>query len=393
MDKHSVSTGRGASGMGTRLRSLLLVASIAVASWSSVSCHEGHGADTPHCDTEGSTLGAYYVPGEITVDGDAMDWIGISGSEFQMLQAINPNPEQHYPPGSDAVTVKAAHDGQSIYILLQVPGAYMYSTADGHLAPAVALMFGIGDDATFYNMGGCANLAGKCTAENCRGHEVDLVQFKVNTAIPGRQYGANLADNVKGTGKDSIGQLDDMFAWNPHCRGYDGPSTVPGATAAAVGSQNDWRGAWSHTSIDMDYGLVATDAPYGSAGDPGDFVFEFSRPLRTSDRAQQDVQMAIGPLKPVRFGAALWYPVDNTTAWSPHQHYVLTCDWIQLELLSATEPGSTFFSALSQGGGSGSSALSVISVLVAIAALAVSLVTGWWVRTHPRQFTPMEISM
>lgn len=34
-------------------------------------------------------------------------------------------------------------------------------------------------------------------------------------------------------------------------------------------------------------GLIAGDSPFGTLGEPGSFVFEFSRPLRTADHFQQ----------------------------------------------------------------------------------------------------------
>jgi hypothetical protein len=46
------------------------------------------------------------------------------------------------------------------------------------------------------------------------------------------------------------------------------------------------------------------NSPFGVNGSAGDYIYEFSRPLITTDRLQQDVQLTIGEVH--RFGAALW---------------------------------------------------------------------------------------
>lgn len=51
-------------------------------------------------------------------------------------------------------------------------------------------------------MGGCPLPPTKCSPSSCRGHEVDIVQFKINSAIPGRIYGTNEADELLSSGHD-----------------------------------------------------------------------------------------------------------------------------------------------------------------------------------------------
>lgn len=51
-------------------------------------------------------------------------------------------------------------------------------------------------------MGGCKASPDKCSSETCHGYDVDIMHFTISTAIPGRLYGANLVDNVNGTGAD-----------------------------------------------------------------------------------------------------------------------------------------------------------------------------------------------
>lgn len=56
-------------------------------------------------------------------------------------------------------------------------------------------------------MGGCPEAPGVCNATNCFGHEVDLMHFEINQAIPGRLYGANIVDSLNGTGRDRYNLL------------------------------------------------------------------------------------------------------------------------------------------------------------------------------------------
>jgi hypothetical protein len=59
----------------------------------------------------------------------------------------------------------------------------------------------------FPQMGGCPEPTGVCNSTNCFGHEVDLMQFELSLAIPGRLYGGNLADSINGTGQDRYNLL------------------------------------------------------------------------------------------------------------------------------------------------------------------------------------------
>ncbi|KAL0927600.1 hypothetical protein M5K25_001788 [Dendrobium thyrsiflorum] len=94
--------------------------------------------------------------------------------------------------------------------------------SENQKCPSVALMFQVGENASYHNMGGCKNLRGSCNNMTCRGHEVDIMHFSIGNAIPGRLYGANLVDNSEGTGGDRFGHLVDVYAWNPHCLYLDG---------------------------------------------------------------------------------------------------------------------------------------------------------------------------
>jgi hypothetical protein len=45
-----------------------------------------------------------------------------------------------------------AHDGKDVFFLIQVPGAYVYKSDSEKDMASVALIFGVGDDATYHNV-------------------------------------------------------------------------------------------------------------------------------------------------------------------------------------------------------------------------------------------------
>lgn len=325
------------------------------------------GAPPADCHRQtGIRLQASFQPGIITVDGNSSDWKSVPGQSFHPLQAIDPN--QPYPFGS--LEIKVVHDGHDVFFLLEFSGPYTFMQGDKNKCPSVSLMFGVGDDATYNNMGGCSQSKDSCSSVSCEGHAVDLVHFSVGSAIPGRLYGANVYDNANGTGRDSFGSLNDMYGWNPHCRYFDGLSP-DGSKIPSSGAQNDWRGAWSHSSMDLTYGFISLDSPYSSSGAEGTFAYEFARPLRTSDRLQQDVQFTIGGTH--RFMAALWYPVNNAP-WVGYQHYTASCDWVPLDVL----PSPTYLASPDQN--KSLSILSVFTLILSLGALSISIAVFWWTR-------------
>lgn len=314
-------------------------------------------------------LQAAFRPGLITVDGISSDWTSVVGQSFVPLQAIQPDPNQPYPFGK--LDIKVVHDGHDMFFLVEFPGPYEFTQGDNHKCPSVALMFGVGDDATYNNMGGCQETSDTCSSVSCNGHAVDIMHFTIGTAIPGRLYGANIFDNLNSTGRDSFGHLNDMYGWNPHCRYIDGLSPN-GSSIAGSGAQNDWQGAWSHSTMDLSYGLISSDSPYSTSGNIGTYTYEFSRRLRTSDRLQQDVQFTIGGTH--SFIAAFWYPVSHV-AWKGYQHYSASCDWIPLEILPATTYSATSSENKMP------SILSVFTLLLSVVALITSIVTFWRARS------------
>ncbi|CAN6567406.1 unnamed protein product [Malus baccata var. baccata] len=329
------------------------------------------------CESESEIrVQAEFGPGLITLDGHADDWKDIDGFEFSLLPALDPDAENEYKGGK--MTVKALHDGRDAFFIVQVDGDYAYSKGDNNKCPSVALMFQIGRDSTYHSMGGCKEGVDSCTNKTCKGHEVDIMHFSIGNAIPGRLYGGNPIDNRDGNGGDRFGHLVDLYAWNPHCRYLDGI----GSSANDSSAQNDWKGAWWHSSLNVHSGFVEEDSPYSSDAQKGTFYFEFSRPLRTMDRLQQDVQFTIGGSS--KMSVAFWYPLDKKP-WHGSGHYSISCDWVPLDissrssLLTTARPSSSV------------NAASVFALLLSVISLCASVFIGYWVvKPKTFQFTPME---
>ncbi|XP_022728069.1 uncharacterized protein LOC111283734 [Durio zibethinus] len=356
---------------------VLLLALLVLSSWETrrVSSHEESGVWS--CESKSEIrVQADFRPGVITLDGHADDWKDIDGFEFSLLPALDPDQDHEYKDGK--MTVKALHDGNDVFFLLRVDGDYAFSKGDSSKCPSVALMFQIGDDATYHDMGGCKEQRGSCTNRTCKGHEVDIMHFSIGNAIPGRLYGGNPIDNTDGNGGDRFGHLVDAYAWNPHCRYLDGL----GPSGNDSSAQNSWKGAWWHSSLTVLSGFVEEDSPYSTGGQKGTYYFEFSRPLRTMDRLQQDVQFTIGGSS--KMSAAFWFPV-NGNPWVGSGHYTINCDWVPLDvdsggsILTKSSPNSSW------------DATSAFNLLFSIAALCIAIFVACKVsRPKGVPFTPME---
>ncbi|EEF47246.1 uncharacterized protein LOC8267322 [Ricinus communis] len=356
------------------LQLVLLVLGSLLIGWASSHQESGEWS----CDSDsGIQLQAEFRPGLITLDGNADDWKDIDGFEFSLLPALDPDDDKEYKGGK--MTVKALHDGKDVFFLLQVDGDYAYTKGTNNKCPSVALMFQIGDHATYHNMGGCGEGPDACTSKTCKGHEVDIMHFSIGNAIPGRLYGGNPIDNRDGNGGDRFGHLVDLYAWNPHCRYIDGI----GPSGNDSSAQNNWKGAWWHTTFNVLSGFVEEDSPYASDGQKGTYYFEFSRPLRTMDRLQQDAQFTIGGSS--KMSVAFWYPVDKNP-WHGSGHYSVNCDWVPLEFSAGSSTLST-----SAPGGSGDVA-SAFSLLFSVVAMCISVFVVYRIaRPKSNQFTPMAM--
>lgn len=318
-----------------------------------------------HCNPDAEArVAAEFKPGTITLDGRADDWHDIYGFEFSLLPALDPDQDKEYKGGK--MIVKALHDGNNIYFLLQVDGDYVYSKGNDKGCPSVALMFQVGDKATYRRMGGCQESPTTCNRTSCHGFEVDIMHFSIGNAIPGRLYGWNPVDSRDGNGGDRYGHLVDLYAWSPHCQYLDGIS--PSGNDSS--SQNDWQGAWWHSSFTTHSGFLAEDSPFTlSSGQKGTYFFEFSRPLRTRDRLQQDVQFTIGQSS--KFSAAYWYP-DGGNPWHGSGHYSISCDWAYIDISRGSSNSV-------KGASSGSSweAASAFALLLSVVSICLSIFVGY----------------
>ncbi|KAF7804938.1 heme-binding protein [Senna tora] len=359
------------------LRILFVLFFLASASIGEVYSHEESGEWNCGSNSE-IRVQVQFKPGVITLDGHADDWKDVDGSEFPLLLALDPDAENEYKGGK--MTVKSLHDGRDIFFLLQVDGAYAYSKGNNNKCPSVALMFQIGESASYHNMGGCDEHSTSCTNKTCKGHEVDIMHFSIGNAIPGRLYGGNHLDNRDGNGGDRFGHLVDLYAWNPHCRYLDGIG--PSGSANDSSAQNDWKGAWWHSSFTVhSAGFVEDENPYAENGKKGTYFFEFSRPLRTMDHLQQDAQFTIGGSS--KMSIAFWYPVDDQP-WHGSGHYSVDCDWVPFDVSPVTLLGKSATT-------SSWSVASAFSLLLSVAALCVSVFVGYQVhRPKSVPFTPMQ---
>ncbi|XP_057493081.1 uncharacterized protein LOC130778579 [Actinidia eriantha] len=340
-----------------------------------VKSHEESGEWSCESDSE-ARVAAEFRPGLITLDGHADDWKGVDGFDFSLLPALDPDDDHKYSGGK--MTLKALHDGKDVYFLLQVDGDYVYSKGDNNKCPSVALMFQVGESASYHNMGGCKDAPGTCTSKSCRGYEVDIMHFSIGNAVPGRLYGGNVIDNTEGNGGDRFGHLVDLYAWNPHCRNLDGISPSGNDSSA----QNDWKGVWWHDSFTTHSGFIEDDSPYASSGKKGTYYFEFSRPLRTMDRLQQDVQFTIGQSS--KFSVAFWYPIDGNP-WHGSGHYTVSCDWLPLDISAGS-------SVLSKSASESSwDAASAFALLLSVFAFCSSVFVGYRVSKGKQvPFTPID---
>ncbi|KAE8009330.1 hypothetical protein FH972_005774 [Carpinus fangiana] len=332
-----------------------------------VSSHQESGEWSCDADSE-NQVEAEFRPGLVTVDGHADDWKDIDGFEFPLRPALDPDEDHEYKGGK--MTVKALHDGHDAFFMVQVDGDYVYSKGTSNKCPSVALMFQIGESATYHNMGGCSEGRDTCNNKSCKGHEVDMMHFSIGNAIPGRLYGGNPIDNRDGYGGDRFGHLVDLYAWTPHCRYLDGLGPSGNDTSA----QNDWKGAWWHSSFTTHSGFIEEDSPYASDGKKGTYYFEFSRPLRTMDRLQQDAQFTIGGSS--KMSVAFWYPVDGQP-WHGSGHYSIHCDWVPLEISSGNSKLTKSAPSVS------ANVSSAFALVLSVASLCLSVFVGYMLFRTP----------
>lgn len=76
---------------------LLLIAAVLLFPARITSHHE---SGPWHCDSDpGIRIRSQFRPGVITVDGKVDDWSGVSGSDFALLPALDPDADKEYNAG------------------------------------------------------------------------------------------------------------------------------------------------------------------------------------------------------------------------------------------------------------------------------------------------------
>ncbi|KAL0927601.1 hypothetical protein M5K25_001789 [Dendrobium thyrsiflorum] len=111
----------------TMLRLFLLFAIVLFVTIPLAAPHEDHGdVAAGSCAVSPDVrIVADYRPGIITVDGHADDWAGVEGFEFSLLPALDPDADKAYSGGK--ISIKAVHDGNHVFFILQIDGEYAYS--------------------------------------------------------------------------------------------------------------------------------------------------------------------------------------------------------------------------------------------------------------------------
>jgi len=247
-----------------------------------------------------------------TLDGDLSDWESVEGGiDTPIYGALAGKSANLYQHGNSMV--KCLYDDSKIYFTMEVPGMYRFNATDNHQCATIALMFPVGVDAEFYNMGNCPQAAGGCDSSGavpgeCDDYRVDIgAHWELATTEQGVLYTVN-----NSTGNDDIGNKDDEYAASPFCRLDD-----DGTDAA-----NEWEGAWVHTN--------------STEGAMGTYIFELSRSLTTLSPST-DAQFEAGNV--YSFGVAFWDPFEIESGWTDHGHYVSGCadQWTDLWLARAGE--------------------------------------------------------
>jgi hypothetical protein len=82
--------------------------------------HGDHGSTGPVCMRNiGVKLQASYLPGIITVDGDADDWSVVDGHSFMLLQAITDDAAHPYPEGDHSMQIKVRSSPLSLRVCVE----------------------------------------------------------------------------------------------------------------------------------------------------------------------------------------------------------------------------------------------------------------------------------
>jgi len=237
------------------------------------------------------------VVASISVDGDASDWDEISGLEMVLEQIQGETVEDK------ATTVKVAHDGEFLYVLMTVEDDYDWNAEDPHLSASPSVMWAVQPEAGAH-MG--------TDAEDGDGPSlgmVDIWHWELECALGENQGGAVSSVDEAKPGNDPGCNFDDEFATDPEERYDDGDAEGP----AGTGAENSLLGVFTHTN------------PVNN-GD-GTWTFEMRRPLQTGD--SQDAQFTVGGT--ALMALAYWDADNNPEGWEDAEHVQSSNQgWIQV---------------------------------------------------------------
>lgn len=242
----------------------------------------------------------------ITVDGDTSDWSDIEGAtvNLEQIRLENLPPEvaaeiDFGPVDPVDVTFKVATDDENLYVLLEVPGGFVYDAANHNMSASIAVMFRI-DPPAAPHMG-----ADEPELDNSLGM-VDIWHWELDCAAGEASGGGT------GTGDDPECNLDDEYSTTPEAREDDGGGDVANAAA-----ENSLAGVWEHS------------ARASGPGADGTWIFETSRPLQTGD--PQDAQFASGGTADVAL--AFFDPTEGAEGWTDAGHLQSAYNgWIEVTL-------------------------------------------------------------
>ncbi len=225
------------------------------------------------------TIEATSVDG-IVIDGDASDWDGVAGLDVTLEGITGESVEAH------PATLKVAHDGENVLMLLQVEDDYDWNPDDAHLSAANAIQWAIEPDAAEH-MG-----AEDDDREGSFGM-VDIWHWELDCSA-GRQSGGAVSDAGEGKdlGNDANCNFDDEWATNPTTREDDNGDTA----------ENSLLGVWTHTA--------------STIGEDGTWTFEMQRPMQTGDA--QDAQFSVGST--ARLAVAYWDADNGPDGWDDDEH-------------------------------------------------------------------------
>ena len=222
----------------------------------------------------------------ITVDGDMSDWDGVAGLEM-MLEPI-----QDEGAEPKAATVKAAHDGSYLYVLMTVTDDYNWNGEDPHLSASPSVMWAVDPGAGAHM--GTEDLAGEGPSLGM----VDIWHWELECALGEDQGGAVSDVDADAPGNDPGCNFDDEFATDPEERYDDGDAEGPDGT----GAENSLLGVFTHTNP-VDDG-------------EGTWIFEMRRPLQTGD--SQDAQFVAG--ETALMALAYWDADNSPEGWDDAEH-------------------------------------------------------------------------